>query len=207
MRRSLFVKIVETCVAKTRYFKHRRNAVVLLGFSGYQKISMAMRVLAYGILADYADEYLRIGEGTTMESVRRFCKVIIRVFGPTYLRDPNEQDISRLLSKNAARGWPGMLGSIDCMHWCWKNCPKAWHVQYCGNSYDAIIILEVIASQDLWIWHCFLDCRFLSMILMCYKGPISFSEKALVATTSSMSMSTTWDITLRMGFIRSGQHL
>jgi hypothetical protein len=46
MRRSLFMKIVETCVAKTRYFKRRKNAAGLLGFSGYQKISAAMRVLA-----------------------------------------------------------------------------------------------------------------------------------------------------------------
>jgi hypothetical protein len=85
MQRSIFVKIVETCIAKTRYFKRQRNAAGLLGFSGYQKISAAMRVSAYGIPADYADEYLRIGEDTTMESVHRFCKVMIRVFGPTYL--------------------------------------------------------------------------------------------------------------------------
>jgi hypothetical protein len=119
------VKIVETCVAKTQYFKRWRNAAGLLGFSGYQKISAAMRVLAYGIPVDYADEYLRIGEDTTMESVRRFCKVMIRVFGPTYLRDPNEQDTMRLIGENAAKGWPGMFGSIDCMHWRWKHCPKA----------------------------------------------------------------------------------
>jgi hypothetical protein len=66
MRRSLFVKIV-ACIAKTRYFKHQRNAAGLLGFSGYQNISAAMRVLAYGIPADYANEYLCIGEDTTME--------------------------------------------------------------------------------------------------------------------------------------------
>jgi hypothetical protein len=144
MRRSLFVKIVETCIAKTRYLKRWRNAAGLLGFSGYQKISTAMRVLAYGIPADYADEYLRISEDTTIESVHRFCKVMIHVFGPTYLRAPNEQDISRLLGENAARGWPGMLGSVDCMHWRWKNCPKAWHGQYCGKSHDPTIILEAV---------------------------------------------------------------
>jgi hypothetical protein len=84
MHRSLFMKIVETCVAKTQYFKRRRNAAGLLGFIGYQKIFAAMRVLAYGIPEDYADDYLRIGEDTTMELVCRFCKVMIRVFGPTY---------------------------------------------------------------------------------------------------------------------------
>jgi hypothetical protein len=106
-----------------------------------------MRFFYYEIPADYADEYLRIGEDTTMESVRRFCKVMICVFGPTYLRAPNEQDISRLLGENAARGWPGMLGSVDCMHWRWKNCPKARHGQYCGKSHDPTIILEAVASQ------------------------------------------------------------
>ena len=88
-----------------------------MGLSPFQKISAAMRVIAYGIPADYTDEYLRIGEDTTSESVRRF--------GPTYLRAPNEDDTKRLMEINEKRGWPGMLGSLDCMHWTWKNCPKA----------------------------------------------------------------------------------
>ena len=88
MRQSLFVKIVESCEANCRYFTQRRNATGLKGFSAYQKISAAMRVIAYGVPADYADEYLRIGEDSTIESVRRFAKVIIRVFAPEYLRAP-----------------------------------------------------------------------------------------------------------------------
>ena len=47
MRRSLFNKIVKTCESKTRYFKRKRNAAWLMGFSGHQKISAVMRVLAY----------------------------------------------------------------------------------------------------------------------------------------------------------------
>uniref|UniRef100_A0A452XF29 Uncharacterized protein n=1 Tax=Aegilops tauschii subsp. strangulata TaxID=200361 RepID=A0A452XF29_AEGTS len=62
------------------------------GFSAYQKISAAMRVIAYGVPADYVDEYLRIGEDSTIEYVRRLAKVIVRVFGPEYFRAPNEDD-------------------------------------------------------------------------------------------------------------------
>jgi hypothetical protein len=53
MRRSLFVKIVNDCEAASDYFKRRRSASGQWGFSAYQKISAAMRVLAYGVPADY----------------------------------------------------------------------------------------------------------------------------------------------------------
>jgi hypothetical protein len=85
MRRSLFVDIVKACEANCRYFTRRRNAAGTIGFSAYQKISAAMCVIAYGIPADYTDEYLRIGKDTTMQSIRMFAKVMIRVFGPKYL--------------------------------------------------------------------------------------------------------------------------
>ena len=96
MRRDLFVKIVKDCEANSHYFKRRRNAAGTMGFSAFQKISAAMRVIAYGIPADYTDEYLRIGEDTTTESVRKFAKMVIRLYGDWYLRAPNEQDTKRL---------------------------------------------------------------------------------------------------------------
>ena len=83
-----------------------------------------MRVIAYGVPTDYADEYLRIGEDSTIESVRRFAKVIVRVFGPENFRASNEDDTKKLMAANERRGWPGMLGSIDCMHWNWKKLPQ-----------------------------------------------------------------------------------
>ncbi|KAJ9557950.1 hypothetical protein OSB04_012564 [Centaurea solstitialis] len=53
-------------------------------------------------------------------------------------------------------GLPGMLGSMDCMHWDWKNCPMAWMGQFHrGDHAGATVILEAVASQDAWIWHAF----------------------------------------------------
>jgi hypothetical protein len=80
-----------------------------------------------------------------------------------------------------------MLGSIDCMHWRWKNCPKAWHDFYCGKSRDPTIMLEAIASHDLCGFGIvFLDCRDLSVTSMCCIDLIYLSnlqvEKLRLAT-------------------------
>ncbi|GJT83417.1 ALP1-like protein, partial [Tanacetum coccineum] len=53
--------------------------------------------------------------------------------------------------------FPGMLGSIDCTDWQWANCPVAFKAQFSRGDHgpDPFILLEVIASQDLWIWNAF----------------------------------------------------
>jgi hypothetical protein len=89
-----------------------------------------MRMLAYGTSADMWDENFRIAETTTIECMKYFCKGVIENFGEKYLRRPTSEDIQRLLHIGEARGFPGMLGSLDCMHWQWKNCPVAWKGQY-----------------------------------------------------------------------------
>ncbi|CAN1285108.1 hypothetical protein LINPERPRIM_LOCUS18879 [Linum perenne] len=66
-------------------------------------------------------------------------------------------DVQRLLQLHSeVHGFPGMLGSIDCMHWPWKNCPVAWKGQFTrGDQGVPTIMLKAVASQDLWIWHAF----------------------------------------------------
>jgi hypothetical protein len=118
-------------------------------------MTAALRILAYGVAADSTDEYVRIGESTAVESLKKFVKAVVNIFSEEYLRSPNSNDIARLLAVNEKRGFPGMLGSIDCMHWKWKNCPTAWKGQYTGHSREPTLILEAIASYDRWIWHAF----------------------------------------------------
>ena len=108
-------------------------------------------MLAFGIFADSLDAYVRIRETTTIECVKRFCQGVVEIFGPKYLRSLNATDISRLLRKANQRGFPRMLGSLDCMHWAWKNCPAAYHEMYTGHIHRPTIVLEAVASYDLWI--------------------------------------------------------
>ena len=112
-------------------------------------------MLAYEVSADFMDEYLRIGVTTAIKSLKKFVKVVVLIFSEKYLRSPNDNDIARFLAVGQHRGFPRILGSIDCMHWKWKNCPSKWKGQYVGHTRDPTIILEIVASYDLWIWHAF----------------------------------------------------
>ena len=118
-------------------------------------MTTALRMLAYGVVADFTDEYVRIGESTTIECLKKFVEAIVDIYSTEYLRSPNSNDIARLLRVGESRGFPGMLGSIDCMQWKWKNCPSGSKGQYTGHSREPTIILEAVASYDLWIWHAF----------------------------------------------------
>ncbi|GJU38554.1 reverse transcriptase domain-containing protein [Tanacetum coccineum] len=54
-------------------------------------------------------------------------------------------------------GFPGMLGSIECTNLPWANYPVAFKAQFFWGDHgpDPFILLEAIASNNLWIWHAF----------------------------------------------------
>jgi hypothetical protein len=49
MRRSLFVRIVKACEANSNYFKQRRNAAGVMGFSAFQKKNILFFNFGYGL--------------------------------------------------------------------------------------------------------------------------------------------------------------
>ena len=151
MNRDLFIRIMNAVESYDDYFVQKRSATNVLGLSCFQKVTAAFRMLTYGVPADATDEYVRIEESTAIESLRRFVAVVVDLFEEEYLRYPNEADTTRLLALGEQNGFPGMLGSIDCMHWAWKNFPVEWQDQYKGHLEEPTIILEAVASNDLWI--------------------------------------------------------
>ncbi|XP_063939717.1 uncharacterized protein LOC135148430 [Daucus carota subsp. sativus] len=156
MGRHVFLRIVDALSNFDPYFQQRVDALGRKGLSHLQKCTAAMQMLACGVSADAVDDYVRIGESTAIECLKKLVTDVILVFENEYLRKPNSNDVRRLLEMGEARGFPGMMGSIDCMHWQWKNCPKAWKGMFMsGHKGVPTLLLEAVASSDLWIWHAF----------------------------------------------------
>ncbi|KAF5454802.1 hypothetical protein F2P56_024440 [Juglans regia] len=116
MNHLLFLYILNGVESYEPYFVHIRDNAGRLGLSSMQKITATLRMLAYGVTGDFMDEYIRIGKSTAMENLKRFFETIISIFSDEYLWSPNANDIVQLLAVGEQRGFPGILGSIDCMH-------------------------------------------------------------------------------------------
>ncbi|XP_073362827.1 uncharacterized protein [Aegilops tauschii subsp. strangulata] len=133
------------------YFVLKKHSVEPIGFSGCRKCAAALQMLSYGMAADSWDEYLWMSESSCGDAVVRFAIAVVEVFGPQYLREPTMADTKRLLATSEARRWIGLLGSLHCMHWKWKNYPKSLQGQYQAHVKKPTIIVEAVASLDLWI--------------------------------------------------------
>jgi hypothetical protein len=79
-------------------------------------VAAAFWMIANGVAANATDEYVRVGESTALECLRKFVVAVVEVFGPEYLRLPKEHNTVKLLAIGESREFPGMLGSIDRIH-------------------------------------------------------------------------------------------
>jgi len=205
MNKSLFLRIVERISNEVPYFQQRRSACGRNGLSPLQKCTAAIRMLAYGQSGDTYDEYLRLADSTSRLCLENFTNAIINLFGDEYLRSPTAEDLQRLLDVGEVRGFPGMIGSIDCMHWEWKNCPTAWKGQY------------IHGSGKLWYHKIFgYDTHFsdyqvpstISMFLIGHQFLMTFYKvEHLKLSSRSTTTLIVWPTTLLTEFIQIGQHL
>ncbi|XP_071699818.1 uncharacterized protein [Rutidosis leptorrhynchoides] len=133
------------------YFSQRVDAIGRPTFTTLQKCTSAIRQLAYGTVPDIWDEYLQMSEQTSILCLDYFCMCIITLYKREYMRSPNAHDVARLCSAHEERyDFRGMLGSIDCMHWEWRNCPVTLKGKYTrGDHKKPTLMLEAVASYDL----------------------------------------------------------
>ena len=83
-----------------------------------------MHQLASGGAADSVDESLRIGETTALATLKIFIEDISSIFASEFDRPPNPDKLKTIMAEYKECGFPGCKGSVDGMHWEWKNCPS-----------------------------------------------------------------------------------
>ncbi|GJR00949.1 putative nuclease HARBI1, partial [Tanacetum coccineum] len=127
----------------------RPDATGRMSLSVIMKCIAAIRQLAYGTTPDEFDEYLQMSERTARDCLFHFNKYIISLYMAEYLRKSTLEDVENTYNKQlTTHGFPGILGSIDCMHWEWKNCPVSWKVQY-GAYNDINVLYNSMLFDDL----------------------------------------------------------
>ena len=158
MSSRLFLRIVHDIESRSKNLQQTQDARGKLGFLALQKCTSTIRQLALGSIPDAQDEYLQMSERVSRDSLNKFCRWVIKLYGREYLRRPTRSDIHRLYrAHEELHGFPGMLGSIDCTHWQWANWPTRWRGQFMiGDHSHPTIMLEVVASQSIMDLTCVL---------------------------------------------------
>ena len=49
----------------------------------------------------------------------------------------------------------GCIGSLDCSHWEWHQCPTGMAGSYQSRKGKRGIVVEAVRDENLWIWHLF----------------------------------------------------
>nr|XP_043633254.1 uncharacterized protein LOC122604425 [Erigeron canadensis] len=143
MSQRLFLKIVSDIEQRFVYFQERVDRSGSKSLAAIQKCTSAMEKLRTGNPLDNFDDYLCMTARTSRESLDHFCSAVIELYRDEYLRRPTSHDIARLYEAHERRHKIlGMLGSLDCTHFVWRNCPKALKGQYKRGSLNDINVLN-----------------------------------------------------------------
>ncbi|GJX17177.1 ALP1-like protein [Tanacetum coccineum] len=158
MAHPLFNQIVNAVSNHFAYFQSNHDCTEKEGISPLIKCTSAICQLAYGVNASFLDEYIQISERSSCKALDHFCQAVMEIYGPEYLRKPTVTDVEKLYRHYEEKhGFTRMLGSLDCTDWEWFGCSYAFKAQYVRRDHGSnpFILLEAVASQDLWIWHAF----------------------------------------------------
>jgi Plant transposon protein len=126
------------------YQSFRCNRYGLIGPCLEAKILLPVKVLAYGVAPHAFSDYFQMSITQAGVCCRKFNQLMPVLFETNFIRSPSPSDLYSINALHRrVHNVNGMLGSLDCMHTYWKNCPVAWQQSFQGKE----------AGHNLWFWH------------------------------------------------------
>lgn len=153
--RTRFELLLQALAGSDTFFRSEaQDALGRVGASIEAKVMIALKSLAFGVAPEAFRDYFSMSSTLAKTSFNKLVHHLPLLYQEEYLRGPTKDDIRRILILHAERhSVNGMIGSMDCMHVHWKNCPKGFQSAFKGKEEKPSIALEAAADYNLWFWH------------------------------------------------------
>jgi len=158
--------VIKRCVCEMDlFFRDGLDVTGKRRVSTDAKLLISLKYLGYGCSVNAFRDYFQVGESTALLSIKKFTKCIAnsclqkKFF--SFLTPSDAKKVEAMHYEN--HGVHGMIGSLDCSHFVWGNCPVAHHGQFQGKEGRPTIVVEAMADYNLYAWHAvFGYCRTLN---------------------------------------------
>ncbi|XP_008385619.3 uncharacterized protein [Malus domestica] len=100
MRRHVFKRLLHDVQHVNLYFRQKLDKAGHLGLSPHQKITIALRMLAYASPVDAMDDTYGMSESTGLDNLTEFCQAVVQLYKEEYLRQPNQADLKWFFSQS-----------------------------------------------------------------------------------------------------------
>ena len=148
--------LIQVCAKNDPFFTDIHDVSGRFGIAPVAKVLMALKIVAYGCSPSAFLDYFQMSESTARQCYLKFCRIVSSddELQSVYGRKMTRSDATRLSALHeAVHGIAGMIGSLDCMHVGWKNCPVAWQGSNTRKAGKPTIVLEAMTDHNLWFWH------------------------------------------------------
>ena len=150
--RTRFQVMMEDIMAKNIKFYQKNNRTIQASLEA--KLLLPLKSLAYGVPPHAFMDYFQMSAQYARDCCKQFHKAIKLVYMDEYLRLPTPSDLKAITKAHKAiHGVDGLMGSLDCTHTYWKNCPKAWQGSYKGKEEGPSIAMEALCDYHMFFWH------------------------------------------------------
>jgi hypothetical protein len=146
---------MEDVMASKNPFFTKTESIVGNSVSSIEaKLLLPLKTYAYGVAPKCFCDYFQMSFPFAATVCKEFDEMMVSLYTKEYLRTPTPNDIKSIVTLHKhVHGVDGLLGSLDCTHTYWKNCPAAWKGQFKGRNPSPSIVLEAACDYNLWFWH------------------------------------------------------
>ena len=144
-----FKEILLPLVKGHNVFESKRNGYVPIEF----KLLVSLRMLGRGSIADDMSEMSGVGVSTCYSIFNKFIKNFSAKMYDHYVQMPSGDRLRSIMRAYERMGMPGCIGSMDCTHIWWDNCPERYTNLCKDRTGHTTMSFQAIVGPNREIFH------------------------------------------------------